>query len=354
MNKQLTKDWLYDQYIVKNKTVSQICQEFDLKRDTVAHKLSYFKIKKTNNDALYKNKKWLYNQYIELNKSQKEISELCSVQQSTIWRYLKKYNIIKEEQYVYTKDFLFEEHVIKHKSMLQIAKETGHNNTVVKDYLEKYNIPIWTCHDNTNEYIDKDHNITEVKVYNQYGEYVNSFIIDTNKKEYIKQYKWILVKDNIVPNRSRYRVVTGSHPSIVLGRFLLNITDDNLVVDHIDNNPLNNLSNNLRIVNRTNNQTNHDIHKNNTSGFTGVYYDKRKNKWGAQIKYKRISSKLGLYTNKEDAIYARYFCENKLFKNYRSNRNDINILIEIDKCNNKKNIEKYINNIISQKWGEVE
>jgi len=347
MNK-LNKNWLYEQYIVQGKTVPQICSEFSLKKDTVAHKLSEFGIKKINDKAIYKDADWLRLQYIENNKTQSEIGKMCGVQQSIVGRYLKKHGI-KKDSAVYTKDFLYQEHIVKHKPMLQIAKETGHNNITVRDYLIKYNIPIWTCHDNTNEYIHNNDKTVTVKVFDPYGKYVDSFIIDEDKEEYIKKYKWVLVKDSIVKDRLRYRVVSGTHPSVVLGRYLLGITDDNTVVDHIDNNPLNNLMDNLRPVNRAQNQMNHDLHCNNTSGFAGVCL--MKGKWVAQIKHNNISAKFGKYENKEDAIYARYVGEQLLFKDNRSNRNDDNILKEIKKCKNKKKIKRDVLEIIKKRWG---
>lgn len=345
---ELSKDWLYEQYITQRKTVPQICREFDLNRNTVAHKLSKFGIKKTDDKALYKNPDWLYLQYIENDKTQLEIGEMCGVQQSLVGRYLIKYGIEKDNT-VFTKDFLYQEHIINHKSMLQIAKETGHNNITVRDYLIKYNIPIWTCHDNTNVYINNGDNTTTVKVYDPYGEYIESFIIDTDLEELVKKYKWVLVKDNIVKNRPRYRVVSGTHPSVILGRYLLDIKDDNIVADHIDNNTLNNLMSNLRPVNRAQNQMNHDIHRNNTSGFTGVTFVK--NKWIAQIKHNNISAKLGKYNDKEDAVYARYIGEKLLFKDNRSDRNDDNIFKEIGKCKNKKRINESVKGIIKRRWG---
>lgn len=347
----ISKDWLYEQYIVFNKTVKQICNEFNLNENTIAHKLSDFGIKRVKENTLYKNKDWLYKQYIELDKSQREIGKLCNVGQSTIGIYLAKYNI-KKDNIIFTKEFLYQEHIINHKSILQIAKETGHNNTTVQSYLMKYNIPIWTCHDNTNVYINNNDGTISVKVYNTYGVYIDYFLIDENKEEYIKKYKWILVKDNIVKDRPRYRVVTGSHPSIILGRYLLDITDKNIVVDHIDNNPLNNLMSNLRAVNRVQNQMNHDLHCNNTSGFTGVSYDKNKNKWYAQIKYKKIVFNLGKYNNKSDAVFARYIAECILFKDNRSNRNDSNIFIQIGKCKNKEIIKQKVRDKINKKIGE--
>lgn len=246
----------------------------------------------------------------------------------------------------FDKDYLYTEHITKHKTVFRIAKENDTTANTIERQLKNNNIPIWKRHDNTNEYIDNQDGTTSVKVYNQFGDYLDSFLIDTNKVDYVKKYKWILTKDNIVKDRPRYRVMTAIHPSIILGRYLLNIDDENLYVDHIDNNPLNNIITNLRITTRTQNQINHDIQSNNTSGFTGVTWDNERNKWQARIKYKDKNISAGRYTDKCDAIYARYIAENLIFGEYRSNRNDEKIFEAIKHCNNKEKIQNYIINKI--------
>lgn len=53
---------------------------------------------------------------------------------------------------------------------------------------------------------------------------------------------------------------------------------------------------------------------NNTSGIKGVSWDKRKNKWIAQICFKRTNYRLGYYDNIEDAAKARKDAEEKFYK----------------------------------------
>lgn len=68
----------------------------------------------------------------------------------------------------------------------------------------------------------------------------------------------------------------------------------------------------------------------NTSGCTGVTYDKERNKWLAQIIFRGKHYYLGRYDKKEDAIQARFIAENKLhgdflewyLKNYTKNKRD--------------------------------
>lgn len=76
-------------------------------------------------------------------------------------------------------------------------------------------------------------------------------------------------------------------------------------IDHLDGNPMNNRIENLRDVSKSENQHNHKIPKNNTSGFTGVTWSTNHRKWQAQIKVGNQSIYLGRFENFEDAVEAR-------------------------------------------------
>lgn len=55
------------------------------------------------------------------------------------------------------------------------------------------------------------------------------------------------------------------------------------------------------------------IPKNNTSGFKGISWDKNRNKWLAQIRFKGKNYHLGRYVDIRDAVKARKMAEDKLF-----------------------------------------
>ena len=76
------------------------------------------------------------------------------------------------------------------------------------------------------------------------------------------------------------------------------------VIDHIDRNSLNNHIENLRESTQSQNCANKLKNKNNTSGYKGVTFCKRKKMWVAQIgvNYKRIG--LGYFDTPEDASEA--------------------------------------------------
>ena len=107
--------------------------------------------------------------------------------------------------------------------------------------------------------------------------------------------------------------------------FLLN-PNDNEVIDHINGDVTDNRRKNLRIVTQQQNLINKAILSNNTSEIAGVSWDKSRNKWTVEIRLNNIKCYLGRYEKKEDAVFVRYYAELKLFKEFRSNRNDQNIL----------------------------
>ena len=71
-----------------------------------------------------------------------------------------------------------------------------------------------------------------------------------------------------------------------------------IVVDHIDNNPLNNNVNNLQLI-TTRENTSKD--RKGVSKYLGVYWNKQKQKWRAQIRIKGVSKHLGYFINEYEA-----------------------------------------------------
>ena len=89
-------------------------------------------------------------------------------------------------------------------------------------------------------------------------------------------------------------------------------------VDHQDRCRTNNHISNLRWATSTENSQNRSIRFDNTSGTTGVCFNKRDKKWRAQIDADGRNIYLGLFVNKNDAIVARQEAEMTYFGEYRS------------------------------------
>jgi hypothetical protein len=83
----------------------------------------------------------------------------------------------------------------------------------------------------------------------------------------------------------------------------MNIQND-LHIDHINGNTLDNRKANLRICTRAENNCNIKRRKNNTSGYKGVSFDKRKKKWSAYISKNYKHYFLGYFVTPEEAYIA--------------------------------------------------
>ena len=92
------------------------------------------------------------------------------------------------------------------------------------------------------------------------------------------------------------------------------------VVDHINKNRADNRKCNLRCCRRSENDRNRSIYSTNTSGVTGVYFDRKRGKWAASISYNKKRMLIGRFAEKEDAIRARLEKEAELFKEFAPQR----------------------------------
>jgi hypothetical protein len=75
-------------------------------------------------------------------------------------------------------------------------------------------------------------------------------------------------------------------------------------IDHINHIRHDNRWINLRDATNSQNGANKVKHKNNTSGYKGVYWDKRYKKWRAKIQYMEKSIHIGYYTTPQEAAEA--------------------------------------------------
>jgi hypothetical protein len=94
---------------------------------------------------------------------------------------------------------------------------------------------------------------------------------------------------------------------------------NNFLIDHINRNPLDNRKSNLRPVNKSQNSMNRSLRSDNNSGIVGVYWDKEKKKWRAQIKIKQVAINLGYFVDIKKAKCKRIEMEKKYFGEYSVN-----------------------------------
>ena len=77
-----------------------------------------------------------------------------------------------------------------------------------------------------------------------------------------------------------------------------------IVVDHINNNHLDNRVENLQLITQSKNMEK-SIDKTKTSSrYTGINWDKFSKKWKVQVRYNKKQKHIGLFENEIDALHS--------------------------------------------------
>lgn len=159
-----------------------------------------------------------------------------------------------------------------------------------------------------NEIIEYD-DYAEVIIYNKQCKEIARAIIDLDDIARVKQHKWSYHNGYVINRKF----------NLSLHRFIMNNPSDDVIIDHINRNPLDNRKCNLRPCSSQENCMNKGIQSNNSSGFPGVSYKKDKNKWKAYISINRRQIYLGYFDCIEDAIKARKQAEIDYFGEFSPN-----------------------------------
>ena len=145
-------------------------------------------------------------------------------------------------------------------------------------------------------------------------------LVDDEDFEKVNQFKWHATKSNRCNSLYALCFISTNKPRLRMHRLIMNVTDNNVFVDHINRNGLDNRKSNLRLCSNAQNQINKTKHKNNTSGYKGVFYSKQHKKFRANIGYKGRKIFIGLfdtaieaakaYDNKSNELYGIFSCNN--------------------------------------------
>lgn len=157
----------------------------------------------------------------------------------------------------------------------------------------------------TNTWVSKnDIAICNVK----YKDEIISFYIDIDNYEDVSQYTWRISK-----KRSKYYVITGSFKKGTM-RYLHNLiigdVPEGYEIDHIDGNSLNNMSKNLRIVNRQENVDNQRATRiDNQIGIRGIVYNRANKKYQVDFNYHKNRFYTKDWKSIQEAVWCRYCFE---------------------------------------------
>jgi len=153
--------------------------------------------------------------------------------------------------------------------------------------------------------ISKDKKDVCILLRNRNLDIVGETYIDFLDLDIVKNHKWCLTEHGYAWGRVGY-----------LHQLIMSPKSGN-IIDHINRDKLNNRRINLRETNQSINSFNSMIQKNNKSGVVGVYFDKKINKWIAQITKNRKMINLGSFINFNEAIKIRKEAELKYFGELR-------------------------------------
>jgi len=184
---------------------------------------------------------------------------------------------------------------IKHKSQLK-----AHGRFLDRTIFDK------------NDYtISEDNKYAYIKLYDKSCNEIAETVIDIDDLDDVIDYKWYLRPDGYVATNNYNGIYMYLHSLIC------NKSEKNYV-DHKDRNKLNNIKENLREANGSENQMNKGIRSNNTSGKVGVHWSKDNSKWCAMICVKGNHINLGYFDLFEDAVKVRIGAEKTYFGDYRA------------------------------------
>lgn len=175
---------------------------------------------------------------------------------------------------------------------------------IIKTYVDKND---YILHDNYAEIIFSDADNKNV--------YTTKISLD--KLELVKQYYWKL-------HNHGYCVSKNNGDNLLMHRIIIN-AKENEQVDHINRDKLDNRNENLRIVCNSENQVNKKMMKNNTSGVTGVTWDKDRDKWKVSLNIYDKCYNLGRFDDFNEAVETRQRAEKNYHKEFmpieRQNKN---------------------------------
>lgn len=147
----------------------------------------------------------------------------------------------------------------------------------------------------------------------------NEMLCDSECMEVLLEYYW--------NEKGGYARSSKNRKKVHAHRLVINAGDYNVnnQVDHINGNTLDNRKENLRIVTSRQNGLNSSIRKDNTSGVTGVCWDKKKQQWCVRVYENEVAIYLGYFDKFEDAIKARIKGEEKYYGEYSYKNSRTNV-----------------------------
>lgn len=125
-------------------------------------------------------------------------------------------------------------------------------------------------------------------------------LVDDEDYEELNQHKWCAMKDYKTFYAMRSIQLDGHQHTLRMHNAIMGTKG----IDHKNNDGLDNRRDNLRKATASQNSHNKSKYSNNTSGYRGVYWDRRNKKWRAQIGVNGKQRRLGYFSSALEAASA--------------------------------------------------
>jgi hypothetical protein len=150
-------------------------------------------------------------------------------------------------------------------------------------------------------------------LYDRYNNYTGTTFVSPIDYKHLSQFNWN-------KNNKGYVNAYINGKTWLLHRYICEIRKKcditGKIVDHINNNPLDNTRRNLRCTNFYGNNINRTKNDNKTSKYVGVYWNIEKQKWKAAITVNGEKIFIGYYSDQKSAALARDKVAKKSFGKY--------------------------------------
>jgi hypothetical protein len=103
----------------------------------------------------YRNRDWLYNEYIIKDRNAKDIAKECGINHRTLREWISMLDIPNKESKTegLTKEVLYDLYRVQHKSSAEIGEMYGVDSGTILYWLRKYNIPAFSTSEAVNIYL---------------------------------------------------------------------------------------------------------------------------------------------------------------------------------------------------------